>query len=262
MSTLSIAKVSANKASLVLLINCTGDPLCVDLRKGLTDLGHPVRAIQELFRDPARISWRLDTDRSSSSLRLETGGAGFEAAISAVFVRKSPFAHKEGWALDESIYVHAEKEAALLGWIWGLPCPVINRYPSELWFEAVGSLEFWRGHIERFDLELVSTRSEQAVPSYPVAVIGSRVVWDKGAPTRLERINDSLVGFAESLGLGYIEFRIADSIGKPQVEEVEPFPKCDEFCLSSRREIINELIGCLTSSKSAGPVRNASDSWF
>ncbi|MBV8102267.1 MAG: hypothetical protein JOZ31_24245 [Verrucomicrobia bacterium] len=236
--------------------------MCLDLRKGLTERGHSVRAIQDLYCSPAKISWRLGTDRWSTNFRLETGGASFEAEISAVFVRKSPFAQKEGWALDEATYVHAEKEAALLGWTWGLPCPVINRYPPELWFEPVESLEFWRGRIERFDLELLSTGSEQAVPSYPVAVIGSRAVWDQGAPGRLDRINDSLVGFAESLGLSYLEFRITDSMGKPQVAAVEPFPKYHEFGLSSRREIIVELIDFLTNSKSAGPTRDATDSWF
>jgi hypothetical protein len=247
---------------LVLLIHCTGDPLCVDLLKALTERGHPARAIQDLYRSPARISWRLDTDRSSTSFRLKTGGGSYEAEISAVFVRKSSFAQNEGWALDEATYVHAEKEAALLGWTWGLPCPVINRYPPELWFEPVESLEFWRGRVERFGLELASTRSEPAVPSYPVAVIGSRAVWDQSAPGRLDRINDSLVGFTESLGLSYLEFRITDSMSKPQVAAVEPFPKYDGFCVSSRREIIIKLIDFLTSSKSAGPVRDATDSWF
>jgi hypothetical protein len=246
---------------LVLLINATGDPLCVDLLVGLTERGHPVRAIQELYRNPAKISWWLDTGRSSTSCSLETAGANSDVEISAVFVRKGPFVQKEGWAIDEATYVHAEKEAALLGWILGLPCPVINRYPPELWFGPVESLEFWRGRIERFDLEL-STPSQQIAPCYPVAVIGSRLVWDQGAPGRLDRINDSLVGFAQSLGLSYLEFRIADSMGKPQVAAVEPFPKCDGFCLSSRREVINELIGFLTGAKSAGPLRNPSDSWF
>jgi hypothetical protein len=221
-----------------------------------------VRAIQDLYRSPSRISWRLDSDRSSTRFLLETSGASFEAEISAVFVRKSPFAYNEGWALDEATYVQAEKEAALLGWIWGLPCPVINRYPPELWFEPVESLEFWRGRIERFRLELVSTRSEQAAPSHPVAVVGSRVVWDEGAPSRLDSINDSLVKFAGSLGLSYLEFRITDSMGKPQVAAVEPFPKYDGFCLSSRREIMIDLVDFLTSSKSAGPIRDATDSWF
>jgi hypothetical protein len=247
---------------LILLVNCTGDPLCVDLQKGLTDRGHSVRAIQDLYRNPGKISWWLDTDRSSSRCRLETGAANFDAEISAVFVRKRPFVQGEGWTLDEATYVHAEKEAALLGWIWGLPCPVINRYTPELWFGPVESLEFWRGRIERFDLELGSTRSQQVAPSYPVAVIGSRVVWDQGAPGRLDHINDSLVGVAESLGLGYLEFRIAYSMGKPQVAGVEAFPKYDGFSVSSRRQIINELICFLTGSKSAGPLRNASDSWF
>ena len=221
-----------------------------------------MRAIQDPYRKPGKISWWLDTGRSSTSCRLESAAANSDVEISAVFVRKRRFVQHQGWPLDEATYVHAEKEAALLGWICGLPCPVINRYPPELWFGPVESLEFWRGRVERFDLELGSTRSQQIAPSYPVAVIGSRVVWDQGAPGRLDRINDSLIGFAESLGLSHLEFRIADSMGKPQVAVVEPFPKCDGFCLSSRREVINELIGFLTGSKSAGPLHNPSDSWF
>ena len=247
---------------MVLLINCSGDPLCVDLLKGLTERGHSARAIPELYSGPGGISWRFDTDRSSTSCRLETAGADSEVEISAVFVRKRPFVQGEGWTLDEATYVHAEKEAALLGWIWGLPCPVINRYTPEFWFGPVESLEFWRGRIDRFGLELEATYSQPVAPSYPVAVIGSRVVWDQGAPGRLDRINDSLIGLTESLGLGYLEFRIADSIGKPQVVSVEPFPKYDAFCVASRREIIDELIGFLTRSKSAGPSRDATDSWF
>jgi hypothetical protein len=247
---------------LVLLINCSGDPLCVDLLKGLTARGHSVQAIEDPYHDPAKISWRFDTERSSTSCRLETAGPVSDVEISAVFVRKKPFVQSRGWTLDDATYVHAEKEAALLGWIWGLRCPVINRYTPELWFAPVESLEFWRGRIERFNLELVPVHPEQVVPSYPVAVIGSRVVWDQGAPGRLDRINDSLFGFAESLGLSYLQLRIADSRDKPQVLGVEPFPKYDAFCLSSRREIINELVDFLTGSKSAGPLRNATDSWF
>jgi hypothetical protein len=247
---------------LILLINCAGDPLCVDLLKGLTERGHSARAVEDPYRNPAKISWRFDTDRSSTSCSLETAGANSKVEISAVFVRKRPFVQHQGWTLDEATYVHAEKEAALLGWISGLACPVINRYTPELWFGPAESLEFWRGRIERFDLELAPTQPQQVAPSYPVAVIGSRVVWDQGVPGRLDRIDDSLVGLTESLGLGYLELRITDSISKPQVVSVEPFPTYDAFCLSSRREIINELIGFLTRSKSAGPSRDATDSWF
>jgi hypothetical protein len=221
-----------------------------------------VRAIWELYSGPAGISWRFETDRSSTSFSLETAGSDSDVEISAVFVRKRPLVQNLGWTLDEATYVHAEKEAALLGWISGLSCPVINRYTPELWFGPAESLDFWRGRIERFDLELAPTQSEQVAPPYPVAVIGSRVVWDQGAPGNLDRINDSLVGFTESLGLDYVEFRIADSMGKPQIVGVELFPKYAAFCLASRREIINELIGFLTGAKSAGPSRSATDSWF
>ncbi len=57
----------------------------------------------------------------------------------------------DGQGLNEDVYVYAEKEAALLGWVWGLSCPVINRYPPELWFEPIESLEFWRGRVSVSD---------------------------------------------------------------------------------------------------------------
>ena len=63
---------------------------------------------------------------------------------------------EDGQGPNEDVYVYAEKEAALLGWVWGLSCPVINRYPPELWFERIESLEFWRGRLERFGLELTA----------------------------------------------------------------------------------------------------------
>lgn len=247
---------------MILLINCTGDPLGIDLLQGLKERGHPVQAVPDLYRNSTKISWRLDTDRSATSYRLETGAVISDLGISGVFVRRSRFVQEEGWAPDDAGYVYAEKQAALFGWISGLSCPVINRYPAELWFEPVESLEFWRGRVERFDLQLGPIRSGQDIPCYPVAVIGSRVVWDQGTPGRFERLNDSLVRFAESLGLSYLEFRIADSTGRPRVVGVEPFPKYDLFCTISRREITNELIGLLTGSKSPSPLRNESDSWF
>ena len=93
---------------------------------------------------------------------------------------------EDGQGLDEDVYVYAEKEAALLGWVWGLSCPVINRYPPELWFEPIESLDFWRERSERFGLELIAVGAEQTASCYSVAVIGSRVIWDQGAPQRLE----------------------------------------------------------------------------
>lgn len=169
---------------------------------------------------------------------------------------------EDGQGPNEDVYVYAEKEAALLGWVWGLSCPVINRYPPELWFERIESLEFWRGRLERFGLELTAVGVEQTASCYSVAVIGSQVIWDQGAPQRLECTNDSLIKFAKSLGLSYLVCRITDSSDKPKISGVEPFPTYDGFCVPSRREIVTELIRLITASKSEVSSRTATDSWF
>ena len=76
--------------------------MCIDLLKGLMEHGHPAQAIPDLYRNPAKISWWLDTDRSATSYRLETDAVISDLGISGVFVRRSQFVQKEGWAFDEA----------------------------------------------------------------------------------------------------------------------------------------------------------------
>ena len=175
----------------------------------------------------------------------------------------------------------------MLGWIWNLGCPVINRYQPNSWFEPPESLDFWVGKLEAVGLEAANSadqtkaagesnprRGQQPIlgsnppgdgsmGSYLVALVGSRVIWDHDAPGQLRRINEALVKFAESLGLTYFECRIDNSTGKPRVAKVQLFPTYDDFSPSSREEIINELATLLTT-KSANEVegRTGCDSWF
>jgi hypothetical protein len=159
-------------------------------------------------------------------------------------------------------YLYAEKEAALLGWIWSLRCPVVNRYTPELWFGPGDSLAYWCGRLERARLEPERSTQGGSSRSYLASVIGSRVIWDEGTPERLASLNNALMEFTRELGLSYVEYRISDSINEPRVSAVEPFPKYDGFCLLSRQKIVNELVTQLTSSKGTVPARSESDSWF
>jgi hypothetical protein len=246
----------------LLLCGNDGDLLLKDAARLLQSGGHGARFIEDFFDNTAKIAWRLGPERQSSLIRPPDGLAISDREIRGVLVRKAPFERRDGWSAKDATYRHAEKEAAMLGWIWSLTCPVINRYSPELWFGPVDSIDYWHGRLERFSLEPERLRLRDAKPSFLVSVIGSKVIWDQSAPARLRSIDDALVQFARSLGLTYMEYTIADSLDKPRVSAVEPFPVYHGFCPARREEIIKELISNLTASENHVLARTPSDSWF
>jgi hypothetical protein len=245
---------------LILVVSCRNGSLCVDLAEELYKRGFAVRRLPGLYDRNAQVSFRVDVSNASIISTLDTDTSISGGEISGVFVQRDLFIQEDRGGSHS--YVNAEKEAATLGWIWSLRCPVINRYRPEFWFEPVGSLDYWRGHLERFGLEPERPREEGKAQSYLVCVIGSRVLWNHGVPERLRSIDNALVQFSGSVGLTYLEFCINDSVSSPRVAKVQPFPRYDGFCPANRQEIISELIFQLTTSENAALARTGSDSWF
>ena len=245
---------------MIVLIDFGVGTLCTGLVEGLRKCGFAVQHLPRLYDSNAKVSLRLDATGSASSLKLSTDASIADHEISALFVHGNPFGRKSLEGTES--YVSAEKEAAMLGWIWSLRCPVINRYRPEFWFEGVESIDYWCERLDRFGLEAERAAAEGGIQSYLVCVIGSRVLWDHGAPERLKAIDNALIQFTESLGLTYLEFGINDSTDKPRVTKVNPFPIYDGLSLSSRQEITKELVVQLTASENGGLARTGSDSWF
>jgi hypothetical protein len=54
-----------------------------------------------------------------------------------------PVAPAERWSQADLLYNQAEAEAALLGWLWGLSCPVIDRLPAWLWYRTRRPVLAW-----------------------------------------------------------------------------------------------------------------------
>ena len=243
-----------------LLLSSQNDILCQDLRQALRERG--VCLVEDSFGGSSKAALRVGSGCSSSLSRLGNGNTISDEDILGVIVRKPSFELMAGWSVADAKYLYAEKEAALLGWIWSLRCPVINRYTPELWFGPCDSLAYWSGRLEQAGLE--PERSPQGAPSrsYLASVIGSRVIWDEGTPKPLACLNNALIEFNHELGLIYVEYRINDSINGPRVSAIEPFPKYDGFSQLSRQKIVNELIAQLASSKGTMPARSESDSWF
>ena len=48
--------------------------------------------------------------------------------------------------------MQAETQAALLGWLWSLACPVVNRLPSALWYRPRVSPLSWQALLRRCGL--------------------------------------------------------------------------------------------------------------
>ena len=246
--------------------------LCADLARALHKTGSHATVVDHLFCGSTRFEWQLDSLRSSSILHLADQTEISHLDIAGVFVTRSLVACREAVASDGSSYLNRESDAVLLGWIWSLPCRVINRYRPEFWFDGPASTDFWRDRLESFGLPTTNSTDRRRNKStrdaagcrkeHLAAVIGSRVVWDEGASEEVQHAAGALARFTASLGLEYLEFRLDDSTGKPCIAEIELFPKYVEFCLSRRQEIIKELVALLASAEQDLTLRTAADSWF
>lgn len=124
-----------------------GDPhdLCLSSVLNLLEArGFPTRVITNPLAGSSRFTWRLDNEQSASQLRWDEGPLLPSGKISGVLVRSSGWIDPAGWQPDDLAYMQAEIQAALLAWIWSLDCPVVNRYPSAIWYRAQVPLLSWQ----------------------------------------------------------------------------------------------------------------------
>ena len=74
-----------------------------------------------------------------------------------------------GWQPDDLAYMHAETQAALLAWLWSLPCPVVNRYSPAIWYSPKVSLLCWQYLLRRCGfptLETLVTNEEEEARAF------------------------------------------------------------------------------------------------
>jgi hypothetical protein len=127
-----------------LILGSPTDSLCSELLRALAAEGHYAQIISKLFEVPSVAQWRFDSDSSSSALVLPDARELSGAQIESVF-----FAHYSGldasdWNEQDWPYAYGEAQAALLGWLWSLPCPVVNRLTAQLWYCNPMPLAAWQ----------------------------------------------------------------------------------------------------------------------
>lgn len=146
-----------------LLLGDPSDPCCSAVHDALHMRNHDVQMISYPLAHPQRTSWWLETDRTQSQLLLADGTRLSNTEIEGVLVRDT-WIDTHGWQADDLLYMQAEAQAALLGWLWSLECPVINRYPADIWNRRHIPLPLWGPALRRCGLapikQLISTDAE------------------------------------------------------------------------------------------------------
>jgi hypothetical protein len=141
-----------------LLLGNPQDPCCVGVRDLLEARNYPTRIVANPLVHPSRFSWRLDNHRSSSQLAWDDELPMPDDRIAGVLVRSIGWIDPAGWEkAGDLAYMQAETQAALLAWLWSLACPVVNRYPSALWYRPRVPLLSWQGLLRRCGMPTLET---------------------------------------------------------------------------------------------------------
>jgi hypothetical protein len=156
-----------------LLIANSFDSFCESVSGALQARGMAVRVLANPFAAPPHFSWRLNDKENISRLRWNGEEPLDDADIDGVLVRNGVFIDHEGWQPDDLAYMQSETQAAMLGWLWSLPCPVINRYPASVWYRPVTPLLSWHSLLSRCGLKTPETVVSN-VPS-EARLFGSRL---------------------------------------------------------------------------------------
>jgi hypothetical protein len=81
-----------------------------------------------------------------------------------VLVRSLGWIDPRGWQTEDLSYMQTETQAALLGWIWSLSCPVVGRMHASIWYRPQVPITYWQPQLARCGLpvpEALVTNVEQ-----------------------------------------------------------------------------------------------------
>jgi hypothetical protein len=149
-----------------LLVGSPYDPFQNAVLRALTDAGCSACVVENPLAAPYRFSWGLDERVDRFALLREGEGAPEPVVVEGVLLRAPVWLDATGWEPGDHLYAQTETQAALLGWLRALRCPVVNRYPSGVWFRPQVPAVMWQGLLRRAGLRgqetLVTNVPEEA----------------------------------------------------------------------------------------------------
>jgi hypothetical protein len=142
-----------------LVIGSELDACCRRVVAALRAQGQPVRLCADPLAGEVASVWSLDGDRLTGQLRWADGPALAIEQVRGVLLRPNGIMlDVAGWSPEDLAYVRTEWQAALLAWLWSLPCPVINRISDDLWFRPQRPFPEWCTLLRRCGLPTPAIR--------------------------------------------------------------------------------------------------------
>jgi len=140
-----------------LLIANHFDSVCESVNAALKTRGLETRIVTNPFAAPPHFAWRLNDNENASQLQWDDQPPLEDDEIEGVLIRSGVSMETEGWQPEDLAYMQAETQAATLGWLWSLRCPVINRYPASVWYRPATPLLTWHRQLWRCGLKTPET---------------------------------------------------------------------------------------------------------
>jgi hypothetical protein len=134
-----------------ILLGASDDPCLAAVARALAERSCEALILTSPFMAPACTAWRFDSTESETTLTV----GGRPIAIDAVLASRrtvQPLPQAEQWSTADLLYNQAETEAALLGWLSGLRCPVIDRLPAWLSYRTRRPVIAWASLLRRSGL--------------------------------------------------------------------------------------------------------------
>ncbi len=140
-----------------LILGDNEDRCCRRVSALLAERDHQSLFVPNPVAYPIEFDWSLDNTTSASRLVLPGQPPIVDRDIEGVLVRRPGLIDPRGWEQRDLAYVHAETQAAILGWIWSLACPVVNRYPAAIWYRERAPLLAWQELLRNAGLPTLDT---------------------------------------------------------------------------------------------------------
>jgi hypothetical protein len=147
------------------LIGPEHDEGCQSVGAALVAGGRRTLHLPDPFAHPARLAWQLSDEECASRLIWQRGRPVASEDISGVFVRRGGWRDPAGWDAADLAYLQAETYAALLAWLWSLPCPVVNRFSAAVWYQPQQPLLAWHRLLRDSGLRVLETLITNEAPA-------------------------------------------------------------------------------------------------
>src|SRR5262245_51125281 len=135
-----------------LILGAGFEQCCQGVSEELRTRGRESRIIDSTFADRVRFSWRLNNSSNVSQLILEDGERLDADRIEGLLVRSAGWVDPTGWQPEDLQYIQTEVQAALLGWLWSLRCPVAGLMPAAIWYRPQVPITYWQPLLSRCGL--------------------------------------------------------------------------------------------------------------